>query len=315
MEIIKAYAVKNLCYVAAKKMTPQGIVVHSTGANNPNLKRYVDAPDEVGKNAYGNHWNNPTPSGKKVCVHAFIGYDKDKNVRVAEILPLDICAWGVGNGRLGSYNYDPAYIQFEICEDSLNDEVYYKKAFDVAAEYCAHLCRKYSLDVENIVGHNEAYERGYASNHGDPERWMRRFGESMDIFRARVGELIESEKKVTPYGVVVGAFESENDAQETLKKAKEKGFIDAFVAFILRSSDTGEKEPDPPETVLPEPVEIKVGSTVKVKKGAKTYDGISLASFVYSREHKVLQITGDRAVITYGGTVVAAMKVGDLELV
>ena len=38
MDIIKAYAVNNLCYKAAQKMTPKGIVVHSTGANNPYLK-------------------------------------------------------------------------------------------------------------------------------------------------------------------------------------------------------------------------------------------------------------------------------------
>ena len=86
LDIIKAHAVKNLCYIAAKKMVPQGIVVHSTGANNPNLKRYVDAVYEVGFNQYGNHWNTPKPDGRQVCVHAFIGYDKNKEVRVAEIL-------------------------------------------------------------------------------------------------------------------------------------------------------------------------------------------------------------------------------------
>lgn len=198
MDIIKAHAVKNLCYVAGKKMTPQGIVVHSTGANNPNLKRYVDCSDVVGTNAYGNHWNTPTPGGNKVCVHAFIGYDKEKEIRVVEILPLDICCWGVGNGKLGSYNYDPAYIQFEICEDGLKDETYYKKAFAAAAEYCAHLCKTYGITVEQIVGHNEAHKKGYASNHADPEHWMKRFGESMDDFRKQVAELLEETDETLP---------------------------------------------------------------------------------------------------------------------
>ena len=139
LNIIKAHAVNNLCYIAGRKMTPKGIVVHSTGANNAYLKRYVDAPDEVGVNRYGNHWNVAEPGGKKVCVHAFIGYDKNKQIRVAEILPLNICCWGVGKGKKGSYNYDPAYIQFEICEDNLADKAYYEKAFLVAAEYCAEL--------------------------------------------------------------------------------------------------------------------------------------------------------------------------------
>ena len=191
LNIIKAYAVKNLCYIAAQKMVPQGIVVHSTGANNPNLKRYVDAVDEVGVNQYGNHWNTATPDGRKVCVHAFIGYDKNKQIRVAEILPLNFCCWGVGKGKKGSYNTNPAYIQFEICEDGLNDKTYYQKAFAVAAEYCAKLCQTYNIKVENIVGHCEAYRNGYGSNHSDPEHWMKRFGENMSDFRKQVLEILK----------------------------------------------------------------------------------------------------------------------------
>ena len=107
MNIITAYATKNDCYKAARKMKPAGIVVHSTGANNPYLKRYVDAPDEVGVNQYGNHWNNPASVMKRsVCVHSFIGYDKNGAVRVANILPYNYCCWGVGSGSKGSYKAD-----------------------------------------------------------------------------------------------------------------------------------------------------------------------------------------------------------------
>ena len=60
---------------------------------------------------------------------------------------------------------------------------------------------------------------------------------------------------------------------------------------------------------------IKVGSTVKVKEGAKTYTGGKIASFVYKRKHKVKELKGDRAVITYLGITVAAVKVSDLTLV
>lgn len=59
---------------------------------------------------------------------------------------------------------------------------------------------------------------------------------------------------------------------------------------------------------------IAVGSTVKLNKGAKTYDGKSLASFVYGRKHKVKEINGNRAVITYLGVTVAAVNVKDLTL-
>lgn len=57
---------------------------------------------------------------------------------------------------------------------------------------------------------------------------------------------------------------------------------------------------------------IKVGSVVKLKQGAKTYDGVGLASFVYNRNHKVKEIKGNRVVITYDGIVVAAVKLSDL---
>ena len=194
MDIIKAHATNNLCYITGTKMTPKGIVVHSTGANNPTLKRYVDCPHEVGANLYNNHWNQAKPGGREVCVHAFIGYDKNNNIRVAEILPLDICCWGVGSGRNGSYNFDPAYIQLEICEDNMKNADYYKKVFDVSIKYSAYLCDKFNIPVENIVGHCEAYRLGYGCNHSDPEHWMKLFGETMDNYRSAVSWTLKNNK-------------------------------------------------------------------------------------------------------------------------
>jgi hypothetical protein len=60
---------------------------------------------------------------------------------------------------------------------------------------------------------------------------------------------------------------------------------------------------------------ITVGSTVKVNKGAKTFDGKSLMPFVYERNHQVKSISGDRVVITYNGTVVAAVNKSDLTVI
>lgn len=54
---------------------------------------------------------------------------------------------------------------------------------------------------------------------------------------------------------------------------------------------------------------------MRLKQGAKTYTGGGLASFVYNRDHAVKEISGDRVVITYGGVVVAAVKLADLTLV
>ena len=73
------------------------------------------------------------------------------------------------------------------------------------------------------------------------------------------------------------------------------------------------------QPVVTQPVEeapkMAVGSKVKVKSGAKTYTGGGLADFVYSRIHVVTEIKGDRAVITYNGSIVAAIKVSDLIIV
>ncbi len=60
---------------------------------------------------------------------------------------------------------------------------------------------------------------------------------------------------------------------------------------------------------------IVKGSTVKVKKGAKTYTGSGLASFVYSNTYTVMEVSGSRVVIGQGGVVTAAVNIQDLTLV
>ena len=42
MNLHKLIFTKNPCYKEGRKIKPKGIMVHSTGANNPNLKRYVE---------------------------------------------------------------------------------------------------------------------------------------------------------------------------------------------------------------------------------------------------------------------------------
>lgn len=191
MNIITAYATKNECYIIARPMTPVGIVLHSTGANNPNLKRYVDCKSECGINLYGNHWNNPSSKIGKVCVHSFIGYDKNKNVKVANILPYTYSCWGCGKGANGSYNYNPTgHIQIELCEDNLKNADYFNQVFLVAAEYCAMLCKQYNLSPSTIVSHAEAHKKGYASNHADCDHWFKAQGKTMDDFRALVGSFL-----------------------------------------------------------------------------------------------------------------------------
>lgn len=213
----EAYARNNGAFRAARPMpsgSPAGIIIHSTGANNPNLKRYVNAPDICGENAYKNYFDRP---GSDVCPHAVIGLDKSGNIRAAKLLPWNVCCWGCGSGTKGSYNYSPAYIQIEVCEDDLTDREYFERAFALAADLCKRLMRNYpTIRPENIISHHEAHLRGYASNHADCDHWLRRFGRDMDWFRAQVsGEPV----KVTATKDVPA-----EELGETLQLLRENGF-------------------------------------------------------------------------------------------
>jgi len=183
MNLNKLILVNNDCYKANRYISPSGIVVHSTGANNPNLKRYVGPDDgKLGKNTYGNHWNK---SGTGACVHAFIGKLADGSIATYQTLPWNMRCWGCASGRNGSYNN--SHIQFEICEDGLKDATYFNKVYNEAVELCAYLIGLYpDIKVENIVCHQEAYRKGYGSNHIDVEHWFPKFGKTMDDFRSDV---------------------------------------------------------------------------------------------------------------------------------
>lgn len=238
MKIIQAYFTKHPCYNAKKKaISPVGVFVHSTGAVNRELRRYVDAEAELGRNQYNNHWNK---SNATKSVHAFIGYDVYGDVIVAETLPYDIACWGSGSGKNGSYNYNPhAYLQFEICQGSNTDEEYYWEAITVAEEYCAYLCKMFGWTVDNITSHAEAHKKGYASNHGDPISWMKHFGDNMDKFRERVQARLNGSE--TP--VVAPAEKPKEDNKqeaETPEKAENKPQTESVV-YDMKTLRVGSK--------------------------------------------------------------------------
>lgn len=190
MNLKKLILVNNACYKAGRTIAVKGIMVHSTGANNPNLKRYV-GPDDglLGKNQYNNHWNQDKPGGRQVCVHAFIGLLADGTVATYQTLPWNHRGWHGGSGSKGSVN--DTHIGFEICEDGLTDRAYFDKVYKEAVELCAYLCREYNLSPTAdgvIIGHFEGHKRGIASNHGDPHNWFPKHGKSMDTFRADVAK-------------------------------------------------------------------------------------------------------------------------------
>lgn len=240
---------ENGAYKAAQRIKPVGIVVHSTGCDNEMLRRYVQPTSvnadadailaDLGKNVYNNHHNQEYINGvyNDICMHAYIGCNDKDTVEVYHTLPYNFACWGCGSGTNGSYNYAPyPHIQFEICEDNLNNKVYFDKVFNAAIEYCAYLCKKLNINVENIVSHKEAAKKGYASNHGDPENWLSKYNKNMDWFRMQVKNKLKAttdvSKTKTIYRVQVGAYEKYDNAVKFLETVKKSGYKNAFITKV-----------------------------------------------------------------------------------
>ncbi len=204
MNLLTCIFTENRCYKTGATIKPKGVMVHSTGANNPNLRRYVQpvstTPDRagllarLGTNPNGNHWNR---AGLSVCVHGFIGKLADGSVAAVQTLPWNRRGWHAGDGSSGRSAND-THISFEICEDGLDDPDYFARAYREAVELTALLCREYGLDPLAdgvVICHQEGCRRGIASNHGDVLHWFPRFGKSMDDFRADVAAILTSKQE------------------------------------------------------------------------------------------------------------------------
>ena len=169
---------------------------HSSGANNPYLKRYV-GPDDglLGKNIYNNHWNQPRD--RRVCYHAFVGKLKDDTIASYQVLPWDLRGWHSGSGKNGNGN-SLGYIGICICEDNLKDKDYAMAVYKETCELSAYICELYSLDPMTIIDHAEGYRLGIASNHGDVMHWFGRYGITLDKIRRDVWALLEPELTPAP---------------------------------------------------------------------------------------------------------------------
>lgn len=192
MEVFQCILTRNDCFQAGRKIIPKGVMVHSTGVNNPRLSRYLGPDDgRLGVNSYGNHWNMP---GLPVCVHGFIGRLADGTVAAYQSLPWDHRGWHCG--RSGN----DTHISFEICEDDGRDRAYFEATRDLAIGLTAHLCGLYGLDPLApgvVVDHAEGHTLGIASNHSDVAHWWSPFGYTMDHFRRAVAQRIKEVKKMT----------------------------------------------------------------------------------------------------------------------
>jgi len=180
------FMTRNDCYTARRKITPKGIMVHSTATPG------VMAAD------WFSRWNKSYKAGeinRQVCVHAFID-DKE----VWQYLPWNHRGWHAGGDA------NNTHIGFEICEpggfsysggstmvdyDVKKNEAYFRAAWKNAVELCVYLCKIYNLTEKDILSHAEGNKKGIASNHSDVGHWFPKHGENMDSFRAAVKKVLD----------------------------------------------------------------------------------------------------------------------------
>lgn len=217
----------STCYTSTSKdMSVKGILWHSTGANNPLLKRYVQPWDGsalkdhadnsytnakwlemLGTNSNNNDWNHIT---RQAGLNCWIGKLADGSITTIQTMPWTYKPWGCGSGSKGSCNN--GWIQFEICEDGLLDKDYFNKAYKEACELTAYLCELYNINptgtvthngikVPTILCHQDSYKLGLGSNHGDIYHWFKHHGKTMDSVRNDVAAILKGADPVVIRGL------------------------------------------------------------------------------------------------------------------
>ena len=256
-------------------MKPTRIVVHNT-AND------ASAENEV---AYMVRNNN------QVSFHYAVD---DK--QVVQGIPENRNAWHAGDGSKGKGNREG--ISIEICYSKSGGSKF-TKAEANAVELIVDILKRYGWGIDKVTKHQD-YSKKYCPHRTLDMGWDR-FIKMVDKKLNPTTTVYRVRKTWKDAASQIGAYSSLDNAKKACKAGysvfDEKGNIVYTVAKPVASNT------------------IKVGSTVKVKEGAKTYTGGKIATFVYKRNHKVKEIKGDRVVITYLGIVVAAVKLSDLTLV
>ncbi len=203
---------QSTCYKGTRKMTIKGILWHSTGANNPTLKRYIQPSDRkpsadtynktkwlevLGKNPYNNDMNH---INREMGMNAWIGKLANGTVAAVQTMPWSYRPWGCASGKNGTCN--DGWIQFEICEDALTDKTYFNKIYKEACELTAYLCMIHNIDPNGTVTHNgvkvptilchqDSYKLGLGNNHSDIYNWFPKHGKDMKTVRKDVAKILK----------------------------------------------------------------------------------------------------------------------------
>ena len=238
-----------------------------------------------------------------------------------------------------SANDDQA-VTIEVANDEIGGDWHVSdKAIAKLIDLCVDICKRNGIKKLNYTGDvsgNLTMHKWFAATSCPGQYLGSKFPYIADEVNKRLNIITENPSTGVLYRVQTGAFTVKTNADALAAKLKAKGFdtyivliggyykvqvgaysvkINAeammtklkaagYEAFITTNSGTAASTT--PET-------IKVGSKVKVKPGAKTYTGGSIASFVYNNVYVVDELKGDRAVLDKNG-ICTAFKISDLIL-
>ena len=338
---------QSTCYKGTNKMTVKGVLWHSTAANNPTLKRYVQPSDKkpaadtyskakwleiLGKNKYNNDMNH---IDRQMGMNAWIGELADGTVTTIQTMPWDYRPWGCASGKKGSCNN--GWIQFEICEDDLTDKKYFEAVYKEACEFTAYICDMYNLDpkgtvmmngvkVPVILCHQDSYKLGLGNNHGDVYHWFKKYGKDMNDVRNDVAKILANNKKkpetskpikkeeikyvVRKNWVDINSQIGEYTTLDSAKKAQNEAGYDYEVYDITNG-----------ELVYPKALgeeNFQVGDVVKIHKNAIWSTGTKVPDWLLSKTIYVrgIQSNGLISVSTLQkGAITGVLKPQYLDLV
>ena len=316
----------STCYKGTSIMNVKGVLWHSTGANNPNLKRYIQPSDNaadkeswlalLGKNVSKNDWNHIE---RQAGLNAWIGKLADGTVTSVQSMPWNFKPWGCGSGVKGSCNN--GWIQFEICEDALVNKDYFNAVYKEACELTAYLCAMYGLNptgivlvngvqVPTILCHADASKLGFGSNHADVNHWFAKFGKTMDDVRADVAALMGKVTEVKEMYRVrknwedaasqVGAFYDLTKAKEACNKAGKDYEVYNSKGVAIYPENILVKDDPVIETIE----SFKVGQEVQLASGATYASGNSIPGWLFSSKLYVRKIEAN------GDIIISTQKTG-----
>ena len=345
---------QSTCYKGTKKMTVLGVLWHSTAANNPTLKRYIQPSDKkpaedtysktkwlevLGKNKYNNDMNH---INRQMGMNAWIGKLENGTVTSVQSMPWDYRPWGCASGKNGSCN--SGWIQFEICEDDLKSKDYFDKVYKEACELTAYLCKMYNLDpkgtqkvgnvkVPVILCHQDSYQLGLGNNHGDVYHWFKKYGKDMNNVRNDVAKLLEADKKPATNNTIVETKPAEQpkaEAKYVIRKtwADTKSQIGAYAnldnAKKARDKAGADYEVYDIKTgaliypTAPGSEDFHVGDTVKIVKNAIWSNGSTVPAWLLPKNLYVRKINSNGLItvsILEKGAITGVIKPEYLDLI